>query len=54
MVVRGTRGGGPEVGVGEMNGGDRVMGDGGGVEGQRVVVAGVDRLREGDRVRILN
>lgn len=43
-----------DVRLGELYGRDRVIVDSGVVVGQRVVVAGVYRLREGDRVRILN
>lgn len=42
------------VRLGELYGRDRVIVDSGVMPGQRVVVAGVYRLQEGDRVRILD
>ena len=42
------------VTLGELYGRDRVVIDSGVTPGERVVTAGVYRLREGDKVRILN
>ena len=42
------------VTLGELFGRDRVVVDSGVAPGERVVTAGVYRLREGEQVRILN